>query len=159
MTASTRRRSLLADVDLSKRPVTGSGGGLARQRTATASMPTRAIESSGYYSNLLQQRSEVIIEEIQRLEHETEQMMDSEVRRKVESEHKNAIQDIQQLEGALADLNLAKDKARSGASQDEIRDEAIAIANRNKTLELEVSSSGDYGVRTSTMLLATQFTF
>ena len=159
MTASTRRQSLLADVDLSKRPVTGSGGGLARQRTATATMPTRAIESSGYYSNLLQQRSEVIIEEIQRLEHETEQMMDSEVRRKVESEHKNAIQDIQQLEGALADLNLAKDKARSGASQDEIRDEAIAIANRNKTLEHEVSSSDDYGVRTSTMLLAAQFTF
>ena len=153
MTASTRRQSLLADIDKSKRPVTGAGG-LARQRTATT-LPTRVIESSGYYSNLLQQRSEVIIKEIDRLEHETAQIMDSEALMKLQNEHKIAIQEIQQLEGALADLNMAKDKARSGASQDDIREEAINVANRNKTLEQEVSSRDEYYIcGTWSMLLA-----
>ena len=153
MTASTRRQSLLADVDKSKRPVTGAGG-LARQRTATA-LPTRVIESSGYYSNLLQQRSDVIIKEIERLEHETAQIMDSEALMKLQNEHKIAIQGIQQLEGALADLNMAKDKARSGASPDDIREEAINVANRNKTLEQEVSSRDEYYIcGTWSMLLA-----
>eukprot|EP00956_Cyclotella_meneghiniana_P022647 scaffold43086_cov53-Cyclotella_meneghiniana.AAC.12 len=138
ITASTGRQSHLADVDLSKRPVTGAGG-LAQQRTATA-LPKRVIESSGYYSNLLQQRSDVIIKEIERLEHETAQMQDSENRMKLENQHKIAIQGIRQLEGALADLNMAKDKARSGASPDDIREEAINVANRNKTLEQEIDA-------------------
>eukprot|EP00956_Cyclotella_meneghiniana_P035342 scaffold114068_cov33-Cyclotella_meneghiniana.AAC.1 len=35
---------------------------------------------------------------------------------------------------------MAKDKARSGASQDDIREEAINVANRNKTLEQEIDA-------------------
>lgn len=102
-------------------------------------MPTRLVENAGYYSTLLQDKIEEISKEIERLLMETE-LADSrsETRRKLENDYKLALKDIQQLEASLADLNLAKDKARSGANDEDVRDETIDVLNRNKTLEREI---------------------
>ncbi|KAL3800784.1 hypothetical protein HJC23_001621 [Cyclotella cryptica] len=120
------------------RPVTGAGG-LARQQAANASMPTRLVESAGYYSRLLQDKIEEIVIEIERLQIETE-LADSgsEIRRKLENDYKLALKNIQELEARIADLNLAKDKARSGANHEDVRDQTIDIFNRNKALEREI---------------------
>lgn len=114
------------------RPVTGTGG-LARQRT----MPKEMYESAGYYSNLLKQKSQEIIEEMQRLERETE-MADS--TSDIHVRHNNVVKDIRQLEAALADINLAKEKERAGYNYEDIREETVGILNGNKALEREVSS-------------------
>ena len=127
-------RSIVTPIN-SRRPVTGAGG-LARQRM----MPNDGVESAGYYSNLLQQKSQEIIKEIQRLQSETE-MADgtSDARKKLEVRHKNAIQGIQQLEATLADINLAKEKKRAGYNYEDIHEETVGILNRNKAIEREVS--------------------
>jgi chromosome segregation ATPase len=136
--ASSMRSSMISTVDLSKRPVTGAGGGLARTKRASVK-EMQVIESAGYYSYLLQQKIEEIVNEMQRLEKESE-MADgaSEARRKLDNEHKIAVGEIQKLEAALADINLAKDKARSGSNDEEIREECIELSQKNKGLEREI---------------------
>ena len=120
-----------SDMSISNRPVTGAGG-VARQIASGRSMPR--FESAGYFSNLIQQKTTEILNEMERLQLETE-MEDGDARRKLDNDYKLLVRDIQQLEANLADWNLAKDKARSGANCEDIQDETIDILNRNKKLE------------------------
>lgn len=138
MTAAPGSRSVMT----ARRPMTGAGG-LAKKTLVNkpaTNESTPAVASAGYYSNLLQKKSEEIVKEIARLERETElNDANSESRRKLELEHKNAAEEMKQLEEALASMNIAAEKSRSGASDEDIREETNEIAIRNKALEHEVS--------------------
>jgi hypothetical protein len=140
ISTAVSRRSVVGNGNVSlpqpsRRPVTGAGG-LARQKTASA-VPAKSV---GFYSNLLQQKQEEILKEIRRLENET----DLDMRKKVESEHSNAVKEVQRLETAIGDFNLAKDKSRSGANHEDIHEEVVELCNRIKTLENEVNASVDF---------------
>jgi multidrug efflux pump subunit AcrA (membrane-fusion protein) len=128
---------IISNADIFKRPVTGTGC-LARQCAATISMPTK-VESKAYYSNLLHVKIDCIVREIGRLRYETEMAdVTSVPRRKLDNEYKTAINEIRSLEATLDDLNLAKEKVRSGANNNDVHDEVIDILNHNSSLEKEI---------------------
>jgi predicted nucleic acid-binding Zn-ribbon protein len=63
---------------------------------------------------------------------------DEDVRRTLETKFENSFKQVQELERQLADVNLAKDKARSGMSHEDVRRQTHALQARNKRLEKEV---------------------
>lgn len=133
----------LSDANISNRPVTGAGGlaRVNRRQNTSGSTPTHVVESVGYYSSLLQSKTDAIVTEICRLRSETEMAdSESESRRKVENNFDDALAVVQKLEGDLADYNLAKDKSRSGTSHNDIHNSTIDIINRNTKLENEVDT-------------------
>ncbi|KAL9185905.1 hypothetical protein ACHAXT_003682 [Thalassiosira profunda] len=133
MTASGSRSAVLPSGSRSVvRPMTG----LAQNRTAT---PNRVVESAAYYQTMLQSKIEAILAETERLRSEAALAdCESEPRRALDRKHREMATSVADLEAQLADFNLAREHARSGAGIEEIQRATSALVRGNKTIEAEV---------------------
>ena len=104
---------------------------------ASSSTPTRIIESAGYYQSMIQSKIDEIVEEIDRLRFEIADG-DSESRKALENKYEDLLKVVQNLEGDLADYNLAKEQARSGTSHEDVQNSTLDIISRNKKMEKEI---------------------
>jgi len=144
MTAGGGSRSAIlpsTEVNVSKiRPMTGLARVDNRHQmngTANSSSTHTRIESVGYYQSKIQSKIDEIINEIDRLRFETAEG-DSESRKTLENKYDDLSKVVQNLEGDLADYNLAKEHARSGNSSEDIQNSTRAIIGRNQTMEKEI---------------------
>lgn len=121
--------------NLSNRPMTGAGGMARKINPSSTVQQTNVVHNAAFYTNLLQSKTSNILEEMERLRSE---IGDEDVRRTLETKLDDSINQVQELERQLADINLAKDKARSGTSHEDVRRQTHALQARNKRLENEV---------------------
>ena len=127
------------EITVTDRPVTGAGGLARMGRTPTAGVSGRQVQDAAYYMGLVQNKQEKIAEEIGRLKSETERMgHESDNIGGLEETYENLLREVRELEGTLADYNLAKDKARSGADPDEIIRYQKVLATKNNDLAGEI---------------------
>lgn len=126
-----------SDVKVEHRPVTRDG--IEGVRLGTAG-PNRQVQDVSYYTGsplalhascvrlmrvprrpgMLQRKCEEIVNEMERLNKEAEQMdADQVAHAAYEKRYEELVQSVRELEGTLADHNLALDKARSGSDLNE----------------------------------------
>ena len=135
MTAATGTRfPTSSNTILSNRPMTGTGG-MARKIKPSTPQTNNIVYNAAFYSNLLQSKTSQILEEMERLRSE---IGEEDIRRALEKQLADTTKDVKDLERQLADYNMAKDKARSGASHEDIRRQTHSLQARNKRLENEV---------------------
>jgi intraflagellar transport protein 74 len=114
--------------------MTGTGG-MARKINPSTPQTNNIVYNAAFYSNLLQSKTSQILEEMERLRSE---IGEEDIRRALEKQLADTTKDVKDLERQLADYNMAKDKARSGASHEDIRRQTHLLQARNKRLENEV---------------------
>lgn len=105
-------------VNVVNRPVTNHGvSGIS-----TASVgPKRKIYDKSYYLNLLKSKNTEISSEIGKFKKEIEDInKDNQLYLNLERKYDVLINEVRQLEGELADYNLAQDKFRAGTKVDDI---------------------------------------
>eukprot|EP00984_Skeletonema_dohrnii_P020526 scaffold10013_cov79-Skeletonema_dohrnii-CCMP3373.AAC.30 len=132
-TATGTRFPTSSNTILSNRPMTGTGGMARKIKPSTPQ--TNIVYNAAFYSNLLQSKTSQILEEMERLRSE---IGEEDIRRALEKQLADTTKDVKDLERQLADYNMAKDKARSGASHEDIRRQTHLLQARNKRLENEV---------------------
>jgi hypothetical protein len=108
---------------------------MARRTNPSNVQHTNAVQNAAFYTNLLESKTSNILKEMERLRSD---IGDEDVRRTLETKFENSFKQVQELERQLADVNLAKDKARSGMSHEDVRRQTHALQARNKRLEKEV---------------------
>jgi hypothetical protein len=102
--------SLNASINVSDRPMTGQG--VMGMKTQSQG-PGRLVQDSAYYVGLLRQRINEVGKETQRLQDEMEQQVrDKSQISQLEKRYEALVKTKEQLEGQLADYNLALDKVR-----------------------------------------------
>ena len=112
------------EVNVSERPVTGAGG-LATiepqsQYTKVEFIGRQVQDASFFLGYLRTKENQIVAEmetlqlEIERLEKECHSMKDN------ENTNDDLLVEVRELEGILADYNLAMDKARSGTDSEDI---------------------------------------
>lgn len=83
--------------------------------------PTREIFDQGYYLAQLKNKNNELIKEIAKFKDEIEVInKDNTLYVKLEKNYDTLINEVRQLEGELADYNLAQDKYRAGTKQEDI---------------------------------------
>lgn len=131
MTAATGNR-ISTNTVLSNRPVTG---GMARRKTKPSTLQTNVVQNAAYYGNLLQSKTNQILEEMDRLRNE---IGGEDARQAMEKKLEGARQEVKVLETQLWDYQTAKEAERSGVTQDDLQREIHKLQVRNKRLENEV---------------------
>lgn len=130
------------------RPMTG----LARRNTTTATTASRSssttatllkgshiVESAGYYQSILQSKISDIVQEIERLQYETEMANgQSKPRMALQTKHDDLMSAVQTLEGNLADYNIAREHFRLGSSPGDIQNSTLRILANNEAKEKEI---------------------
>ena len=102
--------SLNASINVSDRPMTGQG--VMGMKTQSQG-PGRLVQDSAYYVGLLRQKINEVGKETQRLQDEMEQQVrDKSQMSQLEKRYEALVKNKEQLEGQLADYNLALDKVR-----------------------------------------------
>ena len=106
------------NVNVINRPVTNHGvSGI----TATSQGPKRKIYDKSYYLNLLKSKNTELSSEITKFKKEIDVInKDNQTYLTLERKYDLLINDVRQLEGELADYNLAQDKFRAGTKTDDI---------------------------------------
>jgi TolA-binding protein len=100
--------SLSASINVSDRPMTGQG--VMGMKTQSQG-PGRLVQDSAYYVGLLRAKINEVGKETQRLQDEMEQQIrDKSQVTQLEKRYEALIKTKEQLEGQLADYNLALDK-------------------------------------------------
>lgn len=116
-------------VNAVERPITNHGlSGI----NAHAQGPGRQIYDGNYYMNLLKQKNQEIMTEINKLKNEVEEInKDNTTYLTLERKYESLIKDVRKYEGDLADYNLALDKYRSDSKPEEIEAVFMHIKNQN----------------------------
>lgn len=121
--------ALSASINVHDRPVTGQG--VMGMRLSTAS--GRLVEDSSYYIGLLNKRITAVQNETRRLNGIIESgSKDSVTYTQLEKRYDTLIKNKEQLEGQLADYNLAMDKTRTSTDPEDVRDSANRLAEKNR---------------------------
>ena len=122
--------SLTASVNVSDRPVTGQGVmGMKTQ----ANGPGRLVQDPSYYVGILRKKINDVANETKRLHTEIEQYeRDQSQMIQLEKRYESLVKTKEQLEGQLADYNLAMDKTRTSTDPDDVQQMAIQLAARNR---------------------------
>lgn len=106
------------DVKVVNRPVTNHG---LTGITASGQGPKRKIYDKSYFLNLLKSKNTEISNEIGKFKKEIETInKDNTSYMTLERKYDVLINDVRQLEGELADYNLAQDKFRAGTKTEDI---------------------------------------
>jgi intraflagellar transport protein 74 len=112
------------------RPVTNHG--VSGMMTANAG-PGRQVYDRNYYNNLLKNKNNEILLEIQKMKQEVEDMnKDNSTYLTLERKYETLIKDVRKFEGELADYNLALDKHRSDTKPEDIEALYMHIKNQNE---------------------------
>lgn len=125
------------NVSVVNRPVTQHG---VSGVTATSHGPKRKIYDKSYYLNLLKSKNTEIHSEITKFKKEIDHInKDNQTYLTMERKYDILINDVRQLEGELADYNLAQDKFRAGTKTDDIMSlyHHIRLQNEKKKNQLD----------------------
>lgn len=122
--------SLTASINVSDRPVTGQGVmGMKTQ----ANGPGRLVQDPSYYIGILKKKINDVTGESKRLNAEMDQYeRDQSQMIQLEKRYDTLIKNKEQLEGQLADYNLAMDKTRTSTDPDDVQQMAVQLAARNR---------------------------
>jgi vacuolar-type H+-ATPase subunit D/Vma8 len=94
--------------------------------------PGRQIYDRNYYANLLKNKNNDIVSEIQKMKQEVEDInKDNNTYLTLERKYETLIKDVRKYEGELADYNLALDKHRSDTKPEDIEALYMHIKNQN----------------------------
>ena len=94
--------------------------------------PGRQIYDRSYYFNLLKNKNNEIVGEIDKMKVEVENIgQDNSTYLTLERKYEALIKDVRKYEGELADYNLALDKYRSDTKPDDIEALFMHIKNQN----------------------------
>lgn len=125
-----------AFVGMGERPVTQQG--MLGVKPTTAG-PKRKIISRSYFLVLLKQKISDLTTEIANFREQKEQLKkDADAQKALESHHSKLSTEVRELEGSLADYNLAMDKQRSGTRPEDLLNIKEHIALQNKKLRMQV---------------------
>ncbi|OQR96489.1 Intraflagellar Transport Protein 72/74 [Thraustotheca clavata] len=121
--------SLNTEVQVTDRPVTQQG--MMGMRIGTAG-PGRQVQDASYFTGKLHQKTSELMAEIEKINKEIEQdAKDKSQYAQLEKKYEQLAVEVRDLEGQLADYNLAMDKLRSATDPAEIRQVQEQLHNRN----------------------------
>lgn len=121
--------SLNTEVNVSDRPVTQQG--MMGMRVGTAG-PGRQVQDASFFMGKLHAKTSEITNEIDKLHKEMEQdAKDKSQYAQLERKYESMAGEVRDLEGQLADYNLAMDKLRSATDPQEIRQVQEQLHHRN----------------------------
>merc|ERR550514_234354 len=127
--------ALATEVNVSDRPVTQ--GGLRGIKTGQG--PSRQVQDASFYIGLLRQKVTEITAEIGVLKTEvTEHNRGAANYGQLQKRHEQLLGEVRQLEGTLADYNLAMDKHRVSTDPAELNDYINEFEAKNKQFAAEV---------------------
>jgi len=106
--------------------------GVGVQLKTAAAGPGRQIYDRNYYLNLVKQKNNEIMNEINKMKQEVEEInKDNSTYLTLEKKYETLIKDVRRYEGELADYNLALDKYRSDTKPEDIEALFMHIKNQN----------------------------
>ena len=112
------------------RPVTGQGVMGMKGMTSSGG---RLVEDTSYYVGLLRKKMNDITTETRKLKGEIDQQAkDSAQYSQLEKRYETLIKNKENLEGQLADYNLALDKTRSSTDPEDISQMSLHLAEKNR---------------------------
>ncbi|DAZ99426.1 TPA: hypothetical protein N0F65_004059 [Lagenidium giganteum] len=121
--------SLNTEVNVSDRPVTQQG--MMGMRVGSAG-PGRQVQDASFFMGKLHSKTAEITSEIDKLRREIEQdAKDKSQYAQLERKYETLAYEVRDLEGQLADYNLAMDKLRSATDPQEIRQVQEQLHHRN----------------------------
>lgn len=129
--------SLNTEVNVSDRPVTQQG--MMGIRIGTAG-PRRQVQDASYFMGILHTKIADITTEIERLHTEKEQDAKDKVQfAQLERKYEILSGSVRELEGQLADCNLAMDKLRSGTDPADVYNvkEQLSLRNKKEAEEID----------------------
>ena len=118
-----------------KRPVTAAGGlgNVNTKSNSNVSFQNRQIQDATYYLGLLNSKEREITAEIHKIKQDIESLSQSnDSQRKIENVHEGLVQEVRELEGLLADHNVAKEKVRQGFDVEDIQAQFLELKMRNE---------------------------
>jgi intraflagellar transport protein 74 len=122
-------------VTVQGRPVTGQGMSGVQTRAGTAG-PRRSIQDSSYYVGLLTAKNTELQTEIRKMQNEIDtHEKDGNLYKRLEKKYETLIDEVRDLEGTLADYNLAKDKARMTTDPQQIKEFQMRLKEKNSQYE------------------------
>ena len=125
------------EVKVSDRPVTQQGMMGMRVRTAG---PGRQVQDNTYYLGLLRNKITEITE-INKFKREIDQFhADNSQYAQLERKYESYIKEVRQLEGQLADYNLAMDKTRTGSDPADLAQYQARLKEKNDYEKREVDN-------------------
>ena len=109
------------NINVSDRPVTGQG--IAGMKTAVG--PGRQVQDSSFYIGLLRTKITDITKETRKIKTDMDNMQrDAGQYSQLERKYESLLKEVRNLEGTLADYNLAMDKLRTSTDPQEVSEES-----------------------------------
>mmetsp|Transcript_2090 Transcript_2090/g.5020 ORF Transcript_2090/g.5020 Transcript_2090/m.5020 type:complete len:619 (-) Transcript_2090:173-2029(-) len=129
---------MTTDVKVAERPMTQQG--VTGMKTG-AQGPGRQIYDRSYYNRMLRQKCDALNKEISRLRKQIESIQnDNTMYATLEKRYDQLITAVRQLEGDLADYNLALDKQRTDTRPEEVQYLFMILKNQNDQQRNEMDS-------------------
>ncbi len=124
------------EVKLAQRPVTAAGGlgGLKKHNDANSFHQKRQIQDASYFLSLLQTKEKAITSEIKKMNDELQRLQVQNGKQSMEAIHQDLLKEVRELEGLLADHNVAHDKMRRGCDPEELESRQIELQMNNDRL-------------------------
>lgn len=123
---------LSTNVSVAARPVTQQGMAGMKNRVGTAGLG-RQVQDASYYCGILRAKMKEINGEISKLKGEIQQhTRDANSYAKYERKYEELIKEVRNLEGQLADYNLAQDKHRTDTPPEDIANFQQMLERQNK---------------------------
>ena len=137
---NTNGVGLQNSVKVQGRPVTGQGMSGIQTRAGTAG-PRRTIQDSSYYVSALTSKNTELQTEIRKMQNEIDaHEKDGNLYKRLEKKYETLIDEVRELEGTLADYNLAKDKARMTTDPQQIKNFQMQLKEKNANFEREADN-------------------
>jgi intraflagellar transport protein 74 len=125
-------------LNLGERPITQQG--IMGMKPTTAG-PKRKVLSRSYFLVLMKQKISELTTEIATFREQKEQLVKSqEASKNIEANHTTLTNEVRELEGSLADYNLALDKQRTGTRPDDLNNVKEHIAFQNQKLRNQIDN-------------------
>ncbi|GMH77026.1 hypothetical protein TrRE_jg11742 [Triparma retinervis] len=124
------------NIQVSDRPVTNAG--IAGMKTASG--PGRQVQDSSFYVGLLRSKITEITKEVRKIKTDMDQMeRDAGQYSQLERKYESTLMEVRNLEGTLADYNLAMDKLRTSTDPQEVKNyqHNLEMRNRNEASEID----------------------
>ena len=113
-----------------------SGLSTAQGRIGTAQGGMRQVKDKRYWQSLLQSKIHEIVQETERLNKEKKNLdRETSAKKLYEKKVKEQAKELSVLQSTLTDMNLALDSTTSGATRQQLQNEAVVLRERNEHLQ------------------------
>jgi intraflagellar transport protein 74 len=117
------------EINVSDRPVTGQGIAGMKQSNG----PGRSVQDTSFYIGLLRTKITEVTKEIRKIKGDMDAMTkDAGQYSQLERKYESLLKEVRNLEGSLADYNLAMDKLRTSTDPQEVTAYQKQLADRNR---------------------------